>query len=175
MNFESVYRNHYDFVWRMVRRLGVSRRHAEDACQTVFLAAYRRLDDFEGRSSIKTWLCGFALRVASDFRRRAAERHERLIDPEGEDALAPEDPHQHLEQRRRLAELDAILSQLPEDQVTVLVLHEFEQFTGEEIAELLNIPLGTVRSRLRLGRQTFSRILLARRGTDCGLAAGGEP
>jgi RNA polymerase sigma-70 factor, ECF subfamily len=174
LNFESVYRAHYDFIWRMLRRLGVSQRHVEDACQIVFLTAYRRMADFEGRSSVKTWLCAIALRVASDYRRSAAVRHERLIDPASDETSPLGDPQLQLELRERLAELDVILEQLSSDQRTVLVLHEFEQFSGEEIAQLENVPLGTVRSRLRLARQTFSRILLERRGAARKMAAGGD-
>jgi RNA polymerase sigma-70 factor, ECF subfamily len=175
LNFESVYRAHYDFVWRMLRRLGVSSCHLEDACQTVFLTAYRRLPNFEGRSSVKTWLCGIALRVASDHRRSAAVRLERLVDPTADEKLASHDLQQLLERRERLVELDAILSQLSPDHLTVFVLHEFEQFSGEEIAQLIEVPLGTVRSRLRLARQAFSRILEQRRRTAHKVAAGGEP
>lgn len=175
MSFESVYRNHYDFVWRMLRRLGVRERNVEDACQVVFLTAYRRMGEFEGRSSIKTWLCGIALRVASDHRRSACARYERLVEPPLHCSQESYDQLKRLEQREELAKLDSILSQLPAEQLAVLVLSEFEQFSGEEISRLVGAPLGTVRSRLRLARQNFSRILRERRGTTDRVAAGGEP
>lgn len=159
----------------MLRRLGVRERHAEDACQVVFLTAYRRISDFESRSSFRTWLGGIALRVASDHRRSAKIRHERLFESIAEDAPAPHDPHQLLEQRERLEELDLVLSQLPPPQLTVLVLHDFERFSGEEIARMVDAPLGTVRSRLRLARQAFSHILSERRSVNQRIAAGGEP
>lgn len=174
MTFETIYRTHYDFIWRMLRRLGVSEHNMEDACQTVFLTAYRRIDDFEGRSSVKSWLCGIALRVASDYRRSAAIRHERLHEPSLDTVAAGQDLQQHVEQREQLQTLDRVLSQLNREQTTVLVLHEFEQFTGEEIAQLLQLPLGTVRSRLRLARQNFSRILAEYRFGTSKTAAGGE-
>lgn len=176
MDFETLYRAHYDFIWRMLRRLGVRERHAEDACQIVFLAAYRRLSEFESRSSYKTWLGGIALRVASDYRRSAQVRRECLLEPIAEDSPgSSRDPHQLLEQRERLEELDCVLSQLPSPQLTVLVLHDFERFSGEEIARMVDAPLGTVRSRLRLARQAFTRILSERRSPNQRMAVGGEP
>ena len=67
---EHVFVHHFDFVWRSLGRLGVPPEGIEDAAQDVFLVVHRRLADFEGRSSLTTWLYGIALRVARDHRRR---------------------------------------------------------------------------------------------------------
>lgn len=174
LNFESLYRAHYDFAWRTLRRLGVSERDVEDACQKLFLTAYRRFSEFEGRSSVKTWLCGIALRVASDYRRSASVRRERLSEQVAELPSTGSEQLQRLEQRERLRELDSILNELPLEQRTVLVLFELEQLSGEEIAALVNVPVGTVRSRLRLARRAFSQIIAERRSVTR-VAAGGEP
>jgi len=153
--------------------MGVSAGDVKDAGQKVFLIAHRRLPDFEGRSSLKTWLCGIALRVAADYRRSAVLRREVLVD---ETLLGESDeagPHRQLEQREQLAELDAILSELPVDQRTVLVLFELEEMSGEEIARLLGVPEGTVRSRLRLARLAFSKLVAARGRASTRLALAG--
>ena len=67
-------------VWRMLRRFGVSERDVQDKAQKVFLIAFQKLDSFEGRSSIKTWLCGITLRVAADYRKGAAHRREVFLE-----------------------------------------------------------------------------------------------
>lgn len=173
LDFEEIYRAHYAFVWRTLRRMGVSARDVKDAGQKVFLIAHRRLPEFEARSSVKTWLCGIALRVASDYRRSAAVRHEVLVDDACFSTAAEDGPERHLQQREELAELDAVLSELPVEQRTVLVLFELEELSGEEIASLLSVPEDTVRSRLRLARQAFSKILLQRRRAAADLAVVG--
>ena len=175
MDFEEIYRENYDFVWRTLRRMGVNACDAKDAGQKVFLIAHRRLPEFEGRSSLKTWLCGIALRVASDYRRSAVSRREVLV---AEDSLAATTEASQLlglEQQERLAELDAILGELPLEQRTVFVLFELEEMSGDDIAKLIAVPEGTVRSRLRLARQAFSKIVDRRHGRSVRLAAGGAP
>lgn len=156
-DFRSVYEAHFSFVWRMLRRLGVRARDVEDVVQSVFLVVHRRLADFEGRSSLRTWLFGICMRVARDYRSSAYVRRVELSDDatrsaasDGPDALQVFETHE----RARLVE--QILDRMSEAQRIVFVLFEIEGLDGEEIAELLDVPLGTVRSRLRLARKTFS-------------------
>ena len=73
-SFESVYEAHFDFVWRSLRRLGVPAPSLEDAVQDLFIVVCRRLPEFEGRSSLKTWLFSIAIRIAKEHARRRA-RH----------------------------------------------------------------------------------------------------
>lgn len=174
MTFEEIYACHYDSIWRTLRRLGVSERDAADACQRVFLIALRRLHDFEGRSSVKTWLYGIALRVASEIRRSGPMRHELLIAEQPEATTEPEQVDT-IEQRQRIALLDRVLEQLPSEQRTALVLYELEELTAEEIARLTRASVGTVRSRIRLARSSFSRILERLHGQPLRLTGGGTP
>jgi RNA polymerase sigma-70 factor (ECF subfamily) len=142
--------------------MGIAERDAPDECQKVFMVAYRRLADFEGRSSLKTWLCGIALHVAKEYKRRIVSRREVFSDETSHEPSTAEEQIGQLEHRERLSELDAVLSQIPFEQRTVLVLFELEEMSGEEIAALLGVPEGTVRSRLRLARQAFSRMIALR-------------
>src|SRR3954470_18698677 len=73
----AVYEAHVDFVWRGFRRLGVPASRLDDAVQDVFLVVHRRLDSFEVRSSVKTWLFGIALRVARDHHRSRRRKEPR--------------------------------------------------------------------------------------------------
>jgi RNA polymerase sigma-70 factor (ECF subfamily) len=174
LDFEEIYRAHYDFVWRTLRRMGVGERDVKDAVQKVFIVAHRRLASFDGRSSLKTWLGGIALRVASDYRRSASVRREVLVAEAPLETSSEADQLRRLEAQERLAALDAVLAELPLEQRTVFVLFELEEVSGEEIAELLSVPEGTVRSRLRLARRAFSRIVAARSGQTGRCVAGGQ-
>src|SRR5512138_2606481 len=73
MTFEEVYRTHFAFVWRSLRRLGIREEDAADAAQEVFIVVHRKLPEFAGRSKLTTWLYGVCFRVASE-RRRAGPR-----------------------------------------------------------------------------------------------------
>jgi RNA polymerase sigma-70 factor (ECF subfamily) len=175
LDFEEIYRAHYDFVWRTLRRMGVNERDVMDASQRVFLIAHRGLPQFHGRSTLKTWLCGIALRVASDYRRSAVSRREVLVAELPVGASYEPDQLRRLEERERVVALDSILSRLPIEQRTVFVLFELEEMSGEQIAELLEVPEGTVRSRLRLARRAFSKLLTGSNSRSARFAAGGQP
>ena len=156
MTFKEVYDEHFRFVWRSLRRLGVREDDVADAVQDVFLVVHRKLPEFEARSKITTWLFGIAMRVARDRRRLAFDRRNAGDD----DAIAerPDDRADvaaEAERRQGLALLESILDEIPMDQRAVFTLFELDQMTGERIAELLEIPLGTVYSRLRLARDAF--------------------
>ena len=63
--FTGLFREHAPYVWRVLRRLGVAEADVEDACQEVFLVVHRRAESFDGTSSVKTWIYGICVRVAS--------------------------------------------------------------------------------------------------------------
>lgn len=158
--FDEVYDSHFDFVWRNLRRLGVPRSAIDDAAQDVFLVVYRRLAGFEGRSSLRTWLAGIALRVASDHRRlvRRKGTHEPLSDGHADPSPGPEE----MAARGEAGDvLHALLERLDDDKRAVFVLAELEQMTAPEIAEALGVGLNTVYSRLRLARQRLEEALAA--------------
>lgn len=143
-----------DGLWRFLRRLGIPAGSVEDAVQEVFAVAARRLSEIRPGAE-KSFLFGTALRVAQAARRRRAvdaSRYQPLV----EDApSADQDPEQLLTARRSLALLDAILASLGEPSREVFVLFELEGFTLTEVAALLQIPRGTVASRLRRARTDF--------------------
>lgn len=152
--FEQAYDQLFDFVWRSLRRLGVPAASIDDAVQDVFVVVHRRLVEFEGRSSLKTWVFAIALRVARDHQRSARRKggHEPLDPRIADDTPGPVES---LARAEAVRELDRILAALDEDKRTVFVLAEIEQMTAPEIAEALGINLNTVYSRLRLARRAF--------------------
>lgn len=157
---------HFAFVWRSLVRLGVPRSDAEDALQQVFLVASRKLDVIEaGRE--KAFLFATALRIASRAR-RTHERRREVLAPEPMEQLDPAAPVDELLDRARArAELEAILDDMPLELRAVFVLFELERITMAEIAGVLDLPPGTVASRLRRAREHFQaavKRLAARRG-----------
>jgi RNA polymerase sigma-70 factor (ECF subfamily) len=145
---------HFGFVWRSLVRLGVPRADAEDALQQVFLVASRKLDDIEAGSE-KAFLFATALRIASRAR-RTQERRREVLAPEPLEQLDPAAPVDELIDRARArAELEAILDHMPLELRAVFVLFELEQITMAEIAGVLDLPPGTVASRLRRAREHF--------------------
>jgi RNA polymerase sigma-70 factor (ECF subfamily) len=156
--FRAVYDAHFDFVWRCLRRLGVREPDVMDQTQKVFLVVHAKLGGFAGRSLITIWLFGICRRVASDYRRSALIRYEITTDPADLESISAwrRDPAgASRPERERVAE--TILNKLPEAQRIVFVLFELEEMPGEEIAAMLDVPVGTVRSRLRLARESFRR------------------
>jgi RNA polymerase sigma-70 factor (ECF subfamily) len=158
MPFREFYDAHVRFVWRVLFRLGVRESDLPDVVQDVFVIVHRKLPDFDGGAKVTTWLFAICLRVASDRRRRAHLHHELCSGPMHGSPLEDEpDADTIVDRQRARVLLEAILERMPDEQRIVFSLFEFEGMTGDEIAELLDVPVGTVRSRLRLARDAFEQ------------------
>ncbi len=155
---------YFDFIWRSLRRFGLSDDRADDAAQQVFMIASRKLDTIQPESE-RSFLFGTAMRVASDIRRSAAYRREVAHADAGAELEAGIGPDELLDRRRARELLDRVLEAMDLDLRTVFVLFELEEMTTAEIASMLGIPLGTVASRLRRAREEFeARVARFRRG-----------
>lgn len=160
--FEAIYREHFRFAWRSVRRLGIEGASVDDVVQEVFLVVHRRMGDFEGRSSTKTWLYGIIRRVIADHRRTLRRKPAWSEDAPGQldsirdTAKAPDASAEQAEQVRLLYRL---LDTLDEEKREVFILAELEGMTMAEIAEALDVNPNTVSSRLRAARQRFEAAL----------------
>lgn len=149
--FDRLYRDHFAFVWRTLRRFGVREAALEDAAQEVFLVAYRRAGAWLEWSSPRAWLFGVARRVAKDHR-RSRERHERKLGVRI-DLEAPRSVDQHVDDHQRLRAAGAAIESLTPDRRAVYVLAELEDMSAPEIAQALEINLNTVYSRLHRARR----------------------
>ena len=150
--------DHFDFIWRLVRRFGLSPEDADDATQQVFMTATQKLSEITAGHE-RTYLYGVALRVTANLKRKAHRRREDTGTEIGsfhDSATAPDDALE-LAHARQL--LDEILAVLPDELRRVFVLAHIEQFEQAEIAELEAIPQGTVASRLRRARALFGEHL----------------
>lgn len=155
--FERVYRGQFDFVLRTLRALGVPESGLDDAVQDVFIVVHRRLPEFEGRASIKTWAYEIARRVALRYRTRAARdavRHAELPDR----LRAGVDLEDAMERSRASEVLQRFLAELDEDRRRAFVLAELWEMSGREIAESLGINMNTVYARIRSAKTELDRV-----------------
>ena len=142
-------------IWRALLRLGVARPVLDDATQEVFIVAARRLDDILVGSE-RAFLRATAVRVAANYRRAQRARREESLED-----LAVTPPRVELlpddlaDQQRMRGLLDQILDAMPDELREVFVLFELEEFTRSELARMLEVPPGTVASRLRRAREMF--------------------
>jgi len=150
-----ILRAHFRDVWRMVRRFGVPENSADDATQEVFIVAARRLADITPGSE-RPFLLATAVRVAANLRRSLGTRRECAEDEQTSEGVDPRPSAEALLDQKRLRQmLDRVLDGLSDDLRVSFVLYELEGLSSPEIATLLGIPLGTVASRLRRGREAF--------------------
>jgi RNA polymerase sigma-70 factor (ECF subfamily) len=147
--------DNFQFISRSLRRLGVPDEGVDDAAQRTFEIASRKLDVIEPGHE-RAFLFKTAILVATEARRRARTRREVAdndrVDEEHCDGLNPEEA---LAVRRNRQLLDEVLEALPLELRTVFVLFELEGLSSVDVAALLEIPVGTVASRLRRAREEF--------------------
>jgi RNA polymerase sigma-70 factor (ECF subfamily) len=163
-SFEHVYAQTFPAVWRTARRLGVEDSAVDDVVQEVFVTVYRRLDQFEGRCALKTWVLGILMRVVGNYRRTrrrkgAAHATSSVVgDPEVVVSHAA-DPLELASRNQAGRLLHELLAKLDEHKASVFVLAEIEGLSVPEIAEATDTNVNTVYSRLRAARKDFERAL----------------
>ena len=162
--FDELVERHLPRVWRVVYRVLRHREDTEDVVQEVFVTAHRSLRDFRGDAKLSTWLHRIAVTRALNHAERAAEKVRRGSEPIeaiAEPASTAPTPLHALEAkelRRRLADC---LEKVPEAWRAVLALRDAEQMAYEEIAAVLGLALGTVRSRLARARALLQQCVEA--------------
>lgn len=153
----ALFRAEYDFVWRVLRRLGLNGAEADDGVQDVFLIVAHKLQHYDERGAMRAWLYTIARLVAAQTR-RASSRQQRKQQLFESPATYP-DPQQ-LAEGRELAQLvQRFMDGLDERQGTVFYLSEVEGLSAPEIAAALELELSTVLGRRRLSRKRFEAFL----------------
>lgn len=150
----ALFAEHCDYVWNALRRLGIARDDLEDLTHDTFVAVFRQWHGYDPTRPLRPWLFGFALRVASDYRRLARHRLEVPVEGAEPVDLAP-GAVELLLQREREALARQALQSIELGRRAVFILHELDGATLPEIAAALDLPLGTATSRLRLAREDF--------------------
>jgi RNA polymerase sigma-70 factor (ECF subfamily) len=178
--FDDVYREHFAFVWRSVRRLGVRDASIDDVVQEVFVIVHRRLADFEGRSALRTWIFGITLRVTRDHKRSAARRGmadggSADVEPDTLKTDAPT-PSDSIEKAEAVRVLHAILDEMDDERRAIFVMAELEQMSMPEIATVVGVNVNTCYARLRAARQTFESAVARLRAREAfaGTTRGGR-
>jgi RNA polymerase sigma-70 factor (ECF subfamily) len=155
--FDMLVGRHAGSLYRIAAAMLGHADDAQDAVQETFLGAFRGLDGFRGHASVRTWLCRILVRQVARLRRRAASHRTMPLDPTGEQAdPAVPDPTAASDARLDVAEL---LGRLVPEHRDVLVLREIQGMTYEQIAAALEVPRGTVESRLFRARQAMGRLM----------------
>jgi RNA polymerase sigma-70 factor (ECF subfamily) len=154
LDFRLIFETECDFVWSVLRRLGLPERDLEDAVQDTFLVVHRHLRDYDPRRPLRPWLFGIGYRVAIAYRRRASNKREKLDEFEVVDEITkPADEALAAQEDRDLVR--RALDSLDLDRRALVVMFEYEGYSMPEIAANLGIPLNTAYSRLRLAREQF--------------------
>lgn len=156
--FREVFDEHATFVWRTLRGLGVPESGIDDAVQEVFLIVHAKLDDFEGRSALRTWICAIAYRVGANARRKLRKYVEIDVSvlslPTGEP-----DPERRAATRDSTLFVEHFCARLSDGMRDVFVLCLLEERPAAEVGALLELSPHTVSSRIRLLRESFRREL----------------
>ncbi len=160
--FNELVRIHAQGVMNVIYRMCGDMRVAEDAAQETFIRAWMHLGSFRVDSSLRNWLFRIALNTATDMLRK-----EKRILPGDMDDFQIADPQPGPEgiylQGERTALVQAAIQSLPDASRAVLVLKEYEGLSYREIADALDIPIGTVMSRLNYARQVLKAKLEGQR------------
>jgi RNA polymerase sigma-70 factor (ECF subfamily) len=156
-------REHYESVYRFARHLSQSTVDAEDLVQQTFLIACRKLADLREASRTRSWLFSITRNL---FLKERLKHKERWDSSELEESLQGEQQHsetpeQLLEQRLEIELLQVALAELPDAFRIPLLMYYFEDLSYKEIGEALDLPLGTVMSRLARGKEHLRARLAA--------------
>jgi RNA polymerase sigma-70 factor (ECF subfamily) len=165
--FGTIMRTHYPQVFRLVHAIVRNEHDARDVCQDVWLTIWKQLPGFRGDAQFTTWVHPIAVRRSIDHLRKRQRWYSRFLpfavdDKTVESAPEPvthEDARQQSEDSERMARLKKILDSLPPKLRAVLALRELEGLSYDEIAKVIEVPTGTVMSRLYHARRLLAQKL----------------
>ncbi len=160
--FGLLVRKYQNRLYNVVFHVVGNSEDAEDVVQEAFVQAYLKLDSFEGKSAFYTWLYRIAFHAAID--RKRSRRYAPVRAPGGPGDLSEvidrgDGPTDRLERREQQRQVREAIERLDEDHRAVLVLREMDGCCYETIAEILDVPIGTVRSRLHRARLQMRQLL----------------
>jgi RNA polymerase sigma-70 factor, ECF subfamily len=154
LDFRTIFELELGYVMSSLRSMSVAPKDLEDMAHEVFLAVHGQLHAYDAARPLRPWLFGFAFRIASAYRRKA--RRETELVHENQVLDGAEAPDALLEKSRKRRLVLAALDEVELDRRAVFILHEIDGLTCEQVSRTLEIPVGTVYSRLRLARDDFS-------------------
>jgi RNA polymerase sigma-70 factor (ECF subfamily) len=157
----ALYQLHGGLIYRFALRMSHDESIAEEVTQEVFLALLKQADRFDpGRAALSTWLCGIARRLVwKHMERRQRQLLIAPLDESNEMESTEDDPGRMLSRKETVLAVQRGLDELPLDLRAVIVLCEFEEMRYEDAAEILAVPVGTVRSRLHRAKSRLALLL----------------
>lgn len=165
--FETLYDRHTQTVHSLILRIVGEQRVAEELVQECFWQVWQKADDYRGSGAAAAWIYRIARNLSLDRLRRRGARPQTVL-LEGEESPAAFGRNYQtsaletiVEQNVRQQQVRQSLASLPEEQRVILELAYFEGMTQSEIAESLSLPIGTIKSRIRLGVEKLERLLVA--------------
>lgn len=165
--FEELVRRYEKRVYAVALRSSGSPEDAADIVQEVFLRAWRSIESFRGDSGFSTWLFRITMNMCVDFARHkhSQPQTQSIVDEEENERQVPDTaptPEEHLENRELGRELAAALDEISEEHRRIVLLRDVSGMSYTEIADVLEISEGTVKSRLSRARIALRKVLLRR-------------
>jgi RNA polymerase sigma-70 factor, ECF subfamily len=159
--FEVLVRRHEKTIFNLAYRMLGDYDDAAEVSQEVFLSAYRAIGQFRGDANFSTWLYRIALNHATTRRRSIASRQHRIAPIEDMELLRDSQPGpaETLEKKEMQERVQLALNKLAPEDATVILLRDMQDVPYDEVARLLEIPVGTVKSRLHRARQALKSLL----------------
>jgi len=165
LEFEAIARQYSGMLYRHIQRMVGNREDAQDILQDVLLLIFRKLHTFRGDASMKTWVFRIASNRAIDFIRQSRRRPTEALD----EKLSVNDSPLAFTQRQ--AQIDALghaLEQLPTEQRQIVILKEINGLTFREIAEIVQIPENTAKTRMYTSLRKLRNILTGNQNLETG-------
>lgn len=161
--FEILVRRHEKTIFNLVYRMLGDYDDAAETSQEVFLSVYRAIGQFRGDANFSTWLYRIALNHAATRRKSVISRQKRLLPLDGSEMAdeAQTGPAETLEKKELRESVQRALNQLAPDDAAIILLRDLQDVPYEDVAKVLKIPVGTVKSRLHRARQALKARLAA--------------
>jgi RNA polymerase sigma-70 factor, ECF subfamily len=161
--FEDLVIEYQDRIFSLCRYMLGNARDAEDAAQDVFIKAYQRLNDFRPEASLYTWLYRIGVNTCLDYKRKSFLRILNHSESKMNSLPSESTPEKQYQSKETSMAINRALSGLPEKLRTTIVLREIELLSYEEIAEILDTSIGTVKSRISRARELLKAALKTER------------
>ena len=160
--FEILVRRHEKAIFNLIYRMLGDYDDAAETAQEVFLSAYRAIGQFRGEANFSTWLYRIAFNHATTRRKSTTARQKRLVPIDGSDMVDDTlGPAETLEKKELRERVQLALNELDPEDATVILLRDLQDIPYEDVARVLKIPVGTVKSRLHRARQALKARLAA--------------
>jgi RNA polymerase sigma-70 factor (ECF subfamily) len=168
--WDLIVRQYWRKVFNVAYKFVGRHDEAEDLAQDIFLKVFRSLDSFDRRANFQTWLISVSRNLCIDHYRSVRKERETINRDVDASELSPASPDEGpiaaMEQRDRVMLLRQALAALPESLRTAVLMRDIQERSYQEIADVLHLPEGTVKSRINRGRTELARQIKQLRGQD---------